>query len=427
MAEELLELFLGPPMGTKAPQAHKFSKKEVLEMRRARYFLAICILGTIFLAASAWALDEIVEKKVFELPEFTLVSGQKIAPVKVGYETYGKMAPSADNVILICHFYSGNSHAAGKYSPDDPAPGYWDAIIGPGKPLDTNKYFIVSSDTLCNLNPKHPKVVTTGPASINPATGKPYGMTFPVVTIQDFVNLQYKLLQSLGVKKLKAVTGASMGGLQTFQWIVSYPDFVEKAIPVIATPRLHPWLMGWGKLWADPVKLDPKWNGGDYYGKEEPTDGVIYSLMLTTLSAQGYEWAEQSFGRKWANPEKDPAKAMENEFLVHDALYKAGLSRAKTADANSILYLNKACALFDIANGFPSYEDAVKTIKAKVLMIAANNDLLFPPEQVKEHVDIFKKLGKHVEYFELKSPNGHLGGLTAITQASEVITRFLQQ
>ncbi len=388
--------------------------------------LAVFFLALLWVSSS-FGLDQIVEKKVFELPEFTLVSGQKIQQVKVGYETYGKMAPSADNVILICHFYSGNSHAAGKYAADDPAPGYWDVIIGPGKPLDTDKYFIVSSDTLCNLNPKHPKVVTTGPASVNPATGKPYGMSFPIVTIQDFVNLQYKLLQSLGVKKLKAVTGASMGGLQTFQWLVSYPDFVEKAIPVIATPRLHPWLIGWGKLWADPIKLDPKWNNGDYYGKAEPVDGITYSLMLTTLSAQGFEWAEKSFERKWASVEKDPFKAMENDFLVQEALFKAGAGRAKTADANSILYLNKACALFDIANGFPSYEEAVKAIKAKVLMIAANNDLLFPPEQVKEHVEIFKKLGKDVSYLELKSPNGHLGGLTAITQASEAITKFLAQ
>ncbi len=396
-------------------------------MRRSIRLLAAWFWVLLLAATTASALDEIVEKKVFELPEFSLVSGQKIQQVKIGYETYGKMAPTGDNVILICHFYSGNSHAAGKYAPNDPAPGYWDVIIGPGKPLDTDKYFIVSSDTLCNLNPKHPKVITTGPASINPATGKPYGMSFPVVTIQDFVNLQYKLLQSLGVKKLKAVTGASMGGLQSFQWIVSYPDFVEKAIPVIATPRLHAWLMGWGKLWADPIKLDPKWNGGDYYGKPEPIDGVTYSLMLTTLSAQGFEWAEKSFERKWASAEKDPFKAMENEFLIHDSLQKAGAARAQTADANSILYLNKACSLFDIANGFPSYEEAVKTIKAKVLMIAANNDLLFPPEQVKEHVEIFKKLGKEVSYFELKSPNGHLGGLTAITQASELITKFLAQ
>jgi homoserine O-acetyltransferase len=373
------------------------------------------------------ALDAIVEKKSFELKEFSLVSGKKLSPVKIGYETYGTLAPTKDNVILICHFYSGNSHAAGKYKADDPAPGYWDVIIGPGKPFDTDKYFIVSSDTLCNMNPKLPTVITTGPASIDPATGKPYGMSFPLVTIRDFVNLQYELLKSLGVKKLKAVTGASMGGLQTFEWAVAYPDFVERAIPVIATPRLHPWLVGWAKLWADPIKLDPKWNKGDYYGKDEPMDGVTYAAMLITLSAQGFEWAEKAFGRKWAAEGKSPFDHLDNDFLVEDALFKAGAGRAKTADANSMIYLNEANARFDIGNGFPSFEDAVKTIQAKVLMIAADNDVLFPPQQIKENAEIFKKLGKNVSYLELKTPNGHLGGLTGITQASEAITKFLQE
>jgi homoserine O-acetyltransferase len=379
------------------------------------------------LASTCLGLDEIVEKKTFSLNEFTLASGKKLQQVKVGYETYGTLAPSKDNVILICHFYSGNSHAAGKYKADDPAPGYWDAIIGPGKPLDTSKYFIVSSDTLTNMNPKLPTVITTGPASINPATGKPYGMSFPMVTIRDFVNLQYELLKSLGVKKLKAVTGASMGGLQTFEWAVAYPDFVERAIPVIATPRLHAWLVGWARLWGDPIKLDPKWNKGDYYGKEEPVDGVIAALKLITLSAQGFEWAEKSFGRKWAVEGKSPFDDLDNDFMVEDALYKAGAGRAKTADANSMIYLNEVNARFDIGNGFPSFEDGVKTIKAKVLMIAADNDVLFPPQQIKESVELFKKLGKNASYFELKTPNGHLGGLTGITQAADVITQFLKE
>lgn len=395
-------------------------------MRKRIGFALVSVVTVLIFVGTSLGLDEIVEKKTFELKEFTLVSGKKIAPVKVGYETYGKLASTGDNAILICHFYSGNSHAAGKYAATDPAPGYWDAIIGPGKPFDTNKYFIVSSDTLCNMNPKLPTVITTGPATINPATGKPYGMTFPMVTMKDFVNLQYELLKSLGVKRLKAVSGASMGGLQTFQWIVTYPDFVERAIPVIATPKLHGWLLGWLKLWGDPIKLDPKWNKGDYYGKEEPTDGITYSLMLITMSAQGFEWADKAFDRKWAVEGKSPYEAMENEFLAEDALFKAGAARAKTADANSMLYLNEANGLFDIGHGFPSFEDAVRAVKAKVLMIAANNDLLFPPERIKEHAELFKKLGKDASYFELKSPNGHLGGVTAITQASEAISKFLQ-
>jgi len=395
-------------------------------MKRRICFSCISIMVALLLICPSWGLDQIVEKKTFSLKEFTFVSGKKIAPVQIGYETYGTLAPTKDNVILICHFYSGNSHAAGKYSAEDKVPGYWDAIIGPGKPFDTNKYFIVSSDTLCNINPKDPNVITTGPASINPETGKPYGMSFPIVTIRDFVNLQYKLLESLGIKKLKVVSGASGGGIQTFQWAVDYPDFVERIVPVISTPKLYPWLVGWIKLWGDSIKLDPKWNQGDYYGKQEPVEGVTYSLMLVTMSAQGAEWAEKSFGRKWADPQKNPYQTMENQFLVENVLFKAGMARAKTADANSMLYMNKASALFDIGHGYGSFEEAIKRIQAKSLMVAADTDLLFQPHQVKESVELFKKLGKDASYFEIKSTFGHLGGVFDIIQASEAIANFLR-
>jgi homoserine O-acetyltransferase len=395
-------------------------------MKKRLVFIVVLTLAVPCLCATAFALDEIVQKKTFTLKEYTCVSGKKIAPVQVGYETYGTLAPTKDNVILICHFYSGTSHAAGKYSAEDKAPGYWDAIIGPGKPFDTNKYFIVSSDTLVNINPKDPKVVTTGPATVNPQTGKPYGMSFPLVTIRDFVNVQYQLLKSLGVRKVKAVSGASGGGLQSFEWAVAYPDFVERIIPVIATPRLHPWLIGWLKLWGDPIKLDPRWNKGDYYGKEEPKDGTAYAFMLITLSALWEEWAEKSFERKWADQAKNPFDAMENEFLVDAALYKGALGRLATADANSMLYMNKAAALFDIGRGFPSYEDAVKIVKAKVLMIGADTDILFPVSQIKSHAEIFRKAGKDVSYFEIKSGLGHLGGVLAITQAAPMIAWFME-
>ncbi|MDD5169081.1 MAG: homoserine O-acetyltransferase [Syntrophales bacterium] len=395
--------------------------------RRIVLVAAILVTFFFFSTAASFGFDQIIEKKTFSLKELTLASGKKIGPVRVGYETYGTLAPTKDNVILICHFYSGTSHAAGRYSAEDKSPGYWDAIIGPGKPFDTNKYFIVSSDTLVNINPGDPMVITTGPASINPQTGKPYGMSFPVVTIRDFVKVQYELLKSLGVKKLKAVSGASGGGLQTFQWAVSYPDFVERIIPVIATPKLHPWLIGWLKLWGDPIKLDPRWNKGDYYGKEEPRGGTAYSFMLITQSAMWEEWAEKSFGRKWADPNKNPADSMENEFLVDAALYKGGLARLATADPDSMLYMNKACALFDIGQGFSSYEDAVKSIEAKVLMIGADTDILFPVVQIKGHAEAFRKAGKDVSYFEIKSGFGHLGGLLAFSQASAAIAGFMEK
>jgi homoserine O-acetyltransferase len=285
-------------------------------MKTARLNVTLALALLLIFAGSAPALDEIVAKKTFTLDELVLTSGKKLAPVKVGYETYGRLGPGGDNAILICHFYSGTSHVAGKYKAEDKVPGYWDAIIGPGKPFDTDKYFIVSSDTLCNINPKDPMVVTTGPASIDPKTGKPYGMTFPIVTIRDLVNVQYQLLKSLGVKKLKAVTGGSGGGIQTYEWAVAYPDFMERIIPVISTPRVHPWLIGWLKLWGEPIKLDPKWNGGDYYGREEPVAGMAYAFEVITLSALWEVWAEKSFERKWADPNKNPADSLQHEFLV---------------------------------------------------------------------------------------------------------------
>jgi homoserine O-acetyltransferase len=402
-------------------------KERRVLMKRRLFLSSVSLIIVLLLITPCWGLDQIVEKKAFSLKEFTFVNGKKISPVQIGYETYGNLAPTKDNVILICHAYSGNSHAAGKYSVEEKIPGYWDAIVGPGKPFDTNKYFIVSSDTLCNMNPKSPMVITTGPASINPQTGKPYGMSFPIVTIRDFVNLQYKLLESLGVKKLKAVSGASMGGLQSFEWAVAYPDFVERIIPVISTPKMHGWLVGWMKMWGDPIKLDPKWNNGDYYGKQEPMDGTTYSLMLITLSAQGAEWAEKIFARKWADSQKNPYDAMENQFLVEEGLLKGGSGRAKTADANSMLYLIKACTLFDIGHGYGSFEEAVKNVQAKTLMIGADTDLLFPPYQIKESVEVFKKMGKNASYFEIKSAFGHLGGILDITQASDVIKKIFEE
>src|SRR6478752_3847417 len=197
-----------------------------------------------WLTVALWALpatafaqsgDLIVEKKTFELPSYTTAAGATIKSVKIGWEAAGTLNADKSNAILITHFFSGTSHAFGKYAASDAAAGYWDYLVGPGKVIDTDKYYVISSDTLVNLNVKAPNVVTTGPASINPDTGKPYGMSFPVVSIKDFVRVQKALIDSLDIKKLKAVMGASMGGLQAYEWAQSYPDTVERIIPVIAS------------------------------------------------------------------------------------------------------------------------------------------------------------------------------------------------
>lgn len=386
----------------------------------------ILALLLLVVALPGWAYDEPVEKKVFALSSYTTVGGQTIKNVRVGYETYGKLSPNKDNVILIAHFFSGNSHAAGKYKPWDAAPGYWDGIIGSGRPIDTDKFFVISSDTLVNLNVKDPNTVTTGPASINPETGKPYGMSFPIVTIRDFVNVQKALLDSLGIQKLRAVTGASMGAIQSFEWAAAYPDMVERIVPVIGAAELEAYAIGWTNIWAAPILLDPKWNKGDYYGKDEPTEGLAQALKIVTLHARHYGWAAKTFGRKWAVADKDPAKGWDNKFAIEDTLDKAGAARAKVSDANSFLYLVKANQLF-VAGHKGSLEEGLKDIKAKVLLLPAQSDLLLFPDYSKRAMELLKKHGKRVEYLEIEGDGGHLDGVLAVGKVGDAIRKFLAE
>lgn len=377
-------------------------------------------------AISTAAYDGPVEKKVFTMPSYTTVGGQTIKHVRVGYETYGTLNPAKDNVVLIAHFFSGNSHAAGKYTPTDAAPGYWDGIIGSGKPIDTDKYFVISSDTLVNLNVKDPNTITTGPATINVDTGKPYGMSFPIMTIRDFVNVQKALLDSLGIRKLRAVTGASMGALQSFEWAAAYPDMVERIIPVIGAAELSGYAIGWANIWAAPILLDPKWNKGEYYGKDEPIEGLTQALKIVTLHARHYGWAAKTFGRKWAAPDKDPARSWEHKFAIEDTLDRVAAARAKVSDANSFLYLVKANQLF-VAGHKGSLEEGLRDVKAKVLLVPASSDLLLFPDYSKQVMDILKKHGKAVQYFEIEGDGGHLDGVLAIAKAGEVIRKFLAE
>ncbi|HYH71482.1 MAG TPA: homoserine acetyltransferase, partial [Methyloceanibacter sp.] len=206
----------------------------------------------------------IVTKKVFELPEFKTEAGATLKRVRIGWESYGTLNDDRSNAILVTHYFSGTSHAAGRYDVGDELPGYWDAIIGPGKPLDTARYFVFSSDTLVNINARDPNVVTTGPNSIDPETGSPYGMTFPVVSIGDFVNVQKALVESLGIRRLKAVVGPSMGALQAYQWAVAYPGMVDRIVAAIGAAGGDPFLVAWLNAGGSPIRLDPKWKGGRY-------------------------------------------------------------------------------------------------------------------------------------------------------------------
>jgi homoserine O-acetyltransferase/O-succinyltransferase len=367
-------------------------------------------------AARAQSGDLIVEKKTFELPSYTTVAGETIKSGKIGWEAAGTLNADKSNAILITHYFSGTSHAFGKYTAADQIAGYWDAIIGPGKAIDTNKYYVLSSDTLVNLNAKQSNVVTTGPASINPDTGKPYGMSFPVVSIKDFVRVQKALIDSLGIKKLKAVVGLSMGGLQAYEWAQGYPDSVERIIPVVATATTEPFLIAWMDLWAQPIRLDPKWNNGEYYGKEAPLDGLKAALKIVTLQANGWEWARKTFGTAPAQEGKDPAKAFTNDFKINAFLDQAAVARVAFADANHFLYLCKAIQLTAVE---PAY------IKVPALVLYAPTDQIFAESSVQETIQKIGATGGSVESATLVGPNGHLNAITEIGQAASKITAFL--
>lgn len=366
----------------------------------------------------------IVQKRTFRIPELLLQSGRRLRDVEIGYETYGTLAPDKRNVILIAHYFSGNSHAAGRYAESDPEPGYWDAIIGPDKAIDTDRFFVVSADVLSNVNPKLPHVVTTGPASIDPDTGRPYGSSFPIVQIGDFVEVQRLLLDSLGIERLHAVAGPSMGGLQAMEWAARYPERVERVLVAIAGGVVaEPYLISTVETWRTLVELDPDFNGGEYYGQREPERGLKQALKLITLQALHHENLLRLFraksGSRWADPDVDPSTTLANGFAVDRALDETARDRARTADANSLIRLVKAVQLYNV-------RDRIPKMKSRFLFVPVSTDLLMDPAYVRRGVKELEAAGLPVEVFVFDSDGGHLDGLAQIAKASEVIRRFLE-
>jgi homoserine O-acetyltransferase len=231
-----------------------------------RSLLAAALLA---LALPATAQELIVQKQSFTIERYTARNGGVVQGMRLGYQTAGTLNAAGDNAVLVPHFFSANSHAFGRHVAGGPV-GYWDAIIGPGKPIDTNSYFVISVDTPVNLNTGDPNTITTGPASVNPATGRPYALSFPVMSIRDFVETQKALLDRLGVRRLALVAGASMGALQSIEWAAAYPEMVARVMPVIGAGEMDGWVAGWLNVWASPIRLDPNWREGDYYGGAPP-------------------------------------------------------------------------------------------------------------------------------------------------------------
>ncbi|RVU42079.1 homoserine O-acetyltransferase [Rheinheimera riviphila] len=376
-----------------------------------------------FQAAAAEPL--LVKKQAFEISNFRTQNQQTISKVRVGWEAYGKLNADKSNVILITHYFSGTSHAAGKYLPQDAVPGYWDAIIGPGKAIDTNKFYVISSDTLVNANVKDPHVITTGPATINPATGKPYGLSFPVVTIRDFVEVQRALLDSLGINKLYAVIGPSMGSFQAIEWATVYPERVQRLVPAIGTAYIDAWTAVRLERWAQPIKNDPHWQQGDYYGKtQQPEAGLARALAYITQDASN----PQGFNSRYPDIATDAAAHQDilAEPLAWQQLLAQAKLRAVQQDANHLLYLVRASQLWRAGMG-DNWQQSIRQIKAKTLFLPATGDLLLPPAMAKLSQQQLQATGNQATLTEIPGQWGHLDGVLGIQAVGSQLAEFLTQ
>lgn len=390
-------------------------------MNKLKWLWSLCLM----LGLSAQANAELVQKQRFDTRDFTTESGVTLPSVSVGYESYGTLNENKDNVILITHFFSGTSHAAGKYNETDPLPGYWDAIIGPGKAIDTNRFFVISSDTLVNANAFDPNVITTGPASINPKTNKPYGLDFPVVTIGDFVEVQKRLLDSLGIEKLYAVAGASMGSFQALEWAVRYPEKVERLVHVIGAATMDAWTVAALEKWALPIRLDPNWNNGNYYDGEKPVAGLTATLLNITQDAMHPIIYNASF-KDFEVLDEAAMKDIRVLPKINQVLAARAGARAALQDANHVLYLVRASQLFT-AGMQKDLEGALKKIQAKVLLLPSSGDLLLRPEGVRTLYSSLQKLNKRVSISEINGGWGHLDGVFMIQTKQEEIKAFLAE
>ncbi|HEY8612993.1 MAG TPA: homoserine O-acetyltransferase [Roseomonas sp.] len=364
----------------------------------------------------------IVRKQVFEAGEYRTRGGGTVPNARIGYQTAGTLNPAGDNAVLITHFFSGNSHAFGRFAANGP-PGYWDNIIGPGKAIDTNRFFVVSSDTLVNLNLNDATTTSTGPATIDPSTGRPFGMNYPVVSMRDFVDVQKRLLDSLGVKRLALVAGPSGGSLQAIEWACAYPEMVERVMPAVTTGDFDPFLISWMELWEVPIRMDPNWRNGDYYGqgREPPLRGLAEALKIVTLQSRD-RGAFTQFGRRPVDGQ-DPARRIGDSFAVERFLDEAATARARTADANAFLYLTRANQLF--LSEYSDTATALARSQARWLVVPAVGDHIFPIAYGRDLADALRKAGRPVELVELEGGLGHLEGVSNMTKAETAIRTFL--
>lgn len=350
-----------------------------------------------------------------------LDSGETLGPVTLAYETFGRLNAERSNAILICHALSGDSHVAGYYTADDKAPGWWDDCVGPGKAFDTNRYFVICSNVIGGCQG------STGPGSIHPASGKPYGLRFPVITIADMVRAQCRLIDSLGIEKLLMVAGGSMGGMQALQWTVSYPERVRSAIPIATTARHSPMLIAFGEVGRQAIYADPHWNGGDYYDGPRPNAGLAVARMVGHITYLSEDSMHHKFGRR-LQERQHFGYDFSTDFAVEGYLRHKGSRFTERFDANSYLYVTKALDYFDLANGNGSLAKAFAGSREVLyLVISFTSDWLYPAYHSKEIVSALTAAGADVTYCNIESTWGHDAFLLEVDTMTALLSRFLER
>ncbi|MDH7594354.1 MAG: homoserine O-acetyltransferase [Methanomicrobiales archaeon] len=347
-----------------------------------------------------------------------LDSGVTLPALVIAYETYGKLNREKSNAILICHALSGDAHAAG-FHEGDQKPGWWDTLIGPGKAFDTDRYFVICSNVIGGCKG------STGPSSINPATGTPYGITFPVITIRDMVNAQALLIDHLGISRLFAVAGGSMGGMQVLQWALSFPDRVEKAIVIASTAYSTPQQIAFNAVGRKAIISDPDWQQGDYYGRALPAHGLALARMIGHITYLSDASMHARFGRALQDRDR-VGFDFSTEFQVESYLHHQGDTFTRRFDANSYLYITKAIDYFDLVQG-GSLAEGLSGVKASFLVISVSSDWLYPPYQSQEIVTALTANEREVHYCEISSNYGHDAFLLESGQLTYLIRRFLSR
>lgn len=369
----------------------------------------------------------IVETKYAELFEpphpLEVALGQQLGPIRVAYETYGELSPQRDNAIFVCHALTGDAHVAGYHSPESKKPGWWDDLVGPGKGLDTEKYFVICANVLGGCQG------TTGPGSLRPGTETPYALEFPFVTIGDMVEVHAALVRHLGIDRLLAVIGGSLGGMQALEWTARFPEMLRAAIVLASGPQLSAQGIAFNAVGRRAIVTDPHFHEGNYAsGEQGPRFGLALARMVAHITYLSEDSIEEKFGRRLQHSDSFAFELMrDTEFQIESYLHHQGKRFVERFDANSYMYLTRAMDYFDIAEAYGSLPDAFTATDARFLIASYTTDWLFPTSQSREIVSALVKARKHVTSVELDSPYGHDSFLIEVEQLEKMLHPFLAE